>query len=59
MPLLSAGVPWCHGAMIAEATLERTVLVSISLMTNAELQMRSRLLTMTQDGRDPRHLRPR
>ncbi|HUK60344.1 MAG TPA: class II aldolase/adducin family protein [Stellaceae bacterium] len=47
----------CHGAVIAEATLKRAVLVSISLMTNAELQMRSRLLTMTQDGRDPRHLR--
>lgn len=47
-----------HGAVIAEETLKRTVLVSISLMTNAELLMRSRLLTMTGSGHDPRYLRP-
>ncbi|MGB6537841.1 MAG: class II aldolase/adducin family protein [Xanthobacteraceae bacterium] len=46
----------CHGAVIAETSLKRTVLVSISLMTNAELLMQSRLLTMTQDGRNPRYL---
>jgi ribulose-5-phosphate 4-epimerase/fuculose-1-phosphate aldolase len=45
-----------HGAVIAETTLKRAVLVSISLMTNAELLMQSRLLTMTQDRRDPRYL---
>ena len=45
-----------HGAVIAETTLRRAILVSISLMTNAELLMQSRLLTLTQDRRDPRYL---
>ena len=42
--------------MIAETTLRRAILVSISLMTNAELLLQSRLLTMIQDRRDPRYL---
>jgi ribulose-5-phosphate 4-epimerase/fuculose-1-phosphate aldolase len=45
-----------HGAVVAEATIKRAVVVSISLMTNAELLMQSRLLTRTEDGRDPRYL---
>lgn len=45
-----------HGAVVAEADIRRTVLVAISLMTNAELLIQSRLLTLTQGGREPRYL---
>lgn len=45
-----------HGAVIAEASIKRTVLVAISLVTNAELLMQSRLLALTQDDRRIRYL---
>lgn len=47
-----------HGAVIAEASLKRTALVAIGVLANAELQLQSRLLTLTQspDGRDVRYL---
>lgn len=45
-----------HGAVVADADIRRTVLVAISLMTNAELQMQSRLLTLADDNKQPRYL---
>lgn len=45
-----------HGAVVAEIDLRRTVLVAISLMTNADLLLQSRLLATTQDERQVRYL---
>jgi HCOMODA/2-hydroxy-3-carboxy-muconic semialdehyde decarboxylase len=45
-----------HGAVIAEANIRRTVLTAISLMTNAELLMQSRLITATQGIQTLRYL---
>jgi ribulose-5-phosphate 4-epimerase/fuculose-1-phosphate aldolase len=45
-----------HGAVIVEATIRRVVQVAISLVTNAELLMQSRLLTVTQEARALRFL---
>ncbi len=42
--------------MVVEATIRRAVQVAISLVTNAELLMQSRLLTLTQDARELRFL---
>jgi ribulose-5-phosphate 4-epimerase/fuculose-1-phosphate aldolase len=45
-----------HGAVIVEATIRRVVHVAISLVTNAELMMQSRLLAGTQEARELRLL---
>jgi HCOMODA/2-hydroxy-3-carboxy-muconic semialdehyde decarboxylase len=50
-----------HGAVVAEADLRRTVLTAISLVTNAELLLQARLLTLTHTspgGQDMRYLTP-
>jgi ribulose-5-phosphate 4-epimerase/fuculose-1-phosphate aldolase len=45
-----------HGAVVAAANIRRTVLIAISLMTNAELLMQSRLLSLTHAGQEGRYL---
>ncbi|MHB8670984.1 MAG: class II aldolase/adducin family protein [Acidimicrobiales bacterium] len=45
-----------YGAVVAEADIPRTVLVAISLMINAELQMQSLFLTLADDNKQPRYL---
>jgi hypothetical protein len=51
-----ACLPASHGAVIAETTIRRVVLVAINLVTNAELLMRSPMLTLTQGTRELRYL---
>jgi ribulose-5-phosphate 4-epimerase/fuculose-1-phosphate aldolase len=45
-----------HGAVVAETDIKRTVLVSISLITNAELLLQSQLLALAQGSQRPRQL---
>jgi hypothetical protein len=45
-----------HGAVVAEETIRRVVLVAINLVTNAELLLQSFMLAAAQDARDLRFL---
>lgn len=45
-----------HGAVVAEQTIRRAVLAAISLVTNAQILLQSRMLAAMQDAGEPRFL---
>lgn len=45
-----------HGGVAVAETLRRAVQVAVSLVTNAELLLQARLLTLSQDAGEPRFL---
>jgi HCOMODA/2-hydroxy-3-carboxy-muconic semialdehyde decarboxylase len=45
-----------HGAVVAEAGIRQTVLVSINLVTNAEILLQSSQLTLAQNRKETRYL---
>jgi len=47
-----------HGAVIAGQTLRRAVVAAISLVTNAEILLQSRMLAALRDAGEPRLLSP-
>jgi ribulose-5-phosphate 4-epimerase/fuculose-1-phosphate aldolase len=45
-----------HGAVAVEASIRRTVMVAVGLMTNAELLLQSRMLTLAKGAGEVRYL---